>query len=472
MRRLMLLLVIAGGALALASSSAQALPPIKHVFTIVLENENYQSTFGPGSKAPYLATQLPSQGQLLPNYYGTGHLSLDDYISIVSGQAPNADTQADCQFYTDFLPGLAGPDGQVVGQGCVYPGQVKTVADQLETRGLAWKGYMEDMGNSPPAPQTCRHPAIGARDDTQSPKPGDQYAVRHNPFVYFHSIIDRPSCQANDVPLDRLQGDLASAPTTPAYAFIVPNLCHDGHDAPCVNGEPGGLVSADAFLKTWVPRITGSPAFADGGLLIVTFDESGNDSTACCNEQSGPNTPNPGGPQAGPGGGRIGAVLLSPYIQPGSVNQTPYNHYGLLRSVEDLFGLGHLGYAGQSGLRAFGDDVFNRTASRGNRRGGGGRERDDRRTRLRIRLAGIPHGCTRRRFRVHVRVSGDRVRSVEAKLDGRRVRITRRSLLGFNIHTDRLRRNGHVITVRAVDGAGRSLTRRVRFHRCTPTLMR
>jgi hypothetical protein len=61
---------------------------------------------------------------------------------------------------------------------------------------------------------------------------------------------------------------------------------------------------------------------------------------------------------AGPGGGRTGTVVLSQFTAPGSVNDTPYNHYGLLRSIEDLFGLGHLGYAGQSGLKAFGSDVF------------------------------------------------------------------------------------------------------------------
>ena len=60
----------------------------------------------------------------------------------------------------------------------------------------------------------------------------------------------------------------------------------------------------------------------------------------------------------GPGGGRIGAVLLSPFIAPGTVSDVPYNHYSLLRSVEDIFGLPHLGYAGVAGLKAFGADVY------------------------------------------------------------------------------------------------------------------
>jgi hypothetical protein len=141
--------------------------------------------------------------------------------------------------------------------------------------------------------------------------------------------------------------------------MVVPNLCEDGHDEPCVDGRPGGVVSADAFLQTWIPKITTSAAYADGGLVVVTFDEAeSEDATACCAEQAGFNTPNPGALTWGPGGGRTGAVLLSPFIAPGTVNDTPYNHYSLLRSVEDLFGLAHLGYAGQAGLAAFGSDVF------------------------------------------------------------------------------------------------------------------
>jgi hypothetical protein len=359
---LLLAFALLGVSVLPAPGTAAAAPPIKHVFVIVLENKGFDETFGAGSKAPYLSTQLTQQGQLLSQYYGIAHQSLPNYVAMVSGQAANPQTQADCQFYTDFQPGAQGFDGQAVGQGCVYPGWVRTVADQLAAKGLTWKGYMEDMGNSPSAPATCRHPALGTQDTTQSARVGDQYAARHNPFVYFHSLLDSGACNVNDVPLDRLPTDLASASTTPSYVFITPNLCNDGHDSPCVDGSPGGLVSADAFLKQWVPRIETSPAFAEGGLIVITFDEAGsNDSSACCNEQPGPNTANPGGLTPGPGGGRTGAVLISPFIKPASQNATPYNHYALLRSVEDIFGLQYLGYAGQAGLQGFGPDVYNQT---------------------------------------------------------------------------------------------------------------
>src|SRR5437764_286126 len=109
------------------------------------------------------------------------------------------------------------------------------------------------MGNRPSDPATCRHRALDCQDHPQSARVGDQYATRHNPFVYFHSIIDSPICDTNVVPLTQLATDLQRMRTTPNYVFITPNLCDDGHDAPCVDGRPGGLVSADAFLQEWVP---------------------------------------------------------------------------------------------------------------------------------------------------------------------------------------------------------------------------
>jgi len=335
-------------------------PPIKHVWIIVLENEAFATTFGPDSPAPYLADSLTRAGAFLRQYYGTGHLSLDNYISMISGLAPTPATQADCGRFDDFIQTGTAPYGQPIGNGCVYPAHVRTIVNQLAQRRLTWKAYMEDMGNDPTREAaTCAHPAIGARDLTQRATAIDQYATKHNPFMYFHAIIDSPSCGEHVVPLTGLEADLKSANSTPSYSFISPSLCHDGHDRPCRNGEPGGLVSANDFLMHWVPIITQSQAFRDGGLLIITFDEAASaDASACCNEPSGPNTKLPGA--HGPGGGRTGAVLLSPFIRPGTVTDVPYNHYSMLRSVEDIFRLEHLGYAGQRGLVPFGADIYTR----------------------------------------------------------------------------------------------------------------
>ena len=364
-----------------AAAGAETLPKPGHVFIIVLENEGYRVTFGDQSPAPYLK-MLARQGALLPNYYGIGHYSLDNYLALVSGQAPNPVTQADCQSFVDFAATGTTRDGQAIGIGCVYPASVSTIANQLEAKGLGWKAYMEDMGNDLNRDKSaaCAHPEIGQPDGTQKAVAGDQYASRHDPFVYFHAVIDSPICAAHVVNLAALATDLADEATTPRYAFITPNLCHDGHDGggakTCVDGQPGGLTSADKFLADTVPGILASPAFRHDGLLIVTFDESdseGGDATRCCREPRGPNikpgamlvfgptdnVPDKGPGVTGPGGGRIGAVLVSPLIKPGTVSKTPYNHYALLKSIEDVFGLAHLGYAGQKGLKSFGRDIFN-----------------------------------------------------------------------------------------------------------------
>src|ERR1700722_15810025 len=374
----------------LAFEPARASPAIGHVFIVMLENEGYEETFGPGSPAKY-PNHLRGEGRLSGNFFGPSHFSLGNYIALISGQAPNPATEYDCPQFAEFVSSGFTADGQAIGSGCVYPANVPTIASQLEARALSWRAYMEDMGNNAERESaTCGHPAIGSPDHTQLAQAGDQYALRHDPFVYFHSIIDTASCTQRVVNLRQLGADLKSRAATPNYVFITPNLCHDGHDGghgnACVDGEPGGLVSADRFLATLVPQIMSSPAFRRDGLLIITFDESdvedeylaashairvtGGDATACCDEQPGP-TPPPIQPKQGfgspafnapgvigPGGGRIGAVLLSPFIRPGTVSQLPYNHYALLRSVEDIFGVAHLGFAGQAGLKAFGADIF------------------------------------------------------------------------------------------------------------------
>src|ERR1700739_1579743 len=358
---------------------------IKHVFVIVLENEGYDVTFGPNSKAPFLSRTLTSQGVLLNQYYGTGHVSFDNYIAMLSGQAATPQTRNDCQVYQDFALTGVTPDGQAIGSGCVYPASIKTLPDQLNAIGKTWRAYAEDMGNDPNREAaSCGHPALNSVDLTQASEApsaavplGDQYASRHNPFVYFHSIIDSPDCGTHVVNLNLLPQDLLKESTPPNFVFITPDLCNDGHDAPCKNGQPGGLVSADAFLQKWIPMITNSPAYQRDGLIVINFDEGGltvqpsatgisifAPGLFCCNEQPGPNlAPFPQTTNITStvsltfqsyGGDRTGAVLLSPFLEPGTVSLTPFNHYSFLKTMEDIFDTdAYLGYAGAPGLVGF-----------------------------------------------------------------------------------------------------------------------
>lgn len=349
-----------------AAPAATRTPPVKHVFVLMLENEGAASTFGPASKAPYLAKTLRGKGVFVPNYYGITHVSLGNYIALISGQGPSRDTQFDCGVYTPFVSTGTGADGQILGNGCAYPAGVPTLPGQLSAKRLTWKGYMEDMGNDPGRePATCGNPVLGERDKAFGATRTDAYATRHNPFAYFTALIDNGSCAKNVRPLPKLTSDLKKTSSTANYTFITPNVCHDGHDEPCVNGEPGGLTSANAFLQTWVPRVLASPAYKKDGMLVITFDEAESfgadaDSSGCCNPPTYPNVTSNAALTPGPGGGRIGAVVLSRWTKGGTTSSKSYNHFSLLATVEQLFGLKKLGYAGRAGLATFGRDVFSK----------------------------------------------------------------------------------------------------------------
>ena len=253
-----------GGSGSAVPGRHQGLSAVRHVWVIELENRGYQQSFGTPSADPYLARTLPRMGALLEDYYGIGHASAGNYVAEVSGQAPSLVTQADCPAWIPFAgDAVAGPYRQVLGEGCVYPPQVQTLGSQLSGAGRSWAAYLQDMGNDPARDNTvstargqaCGHPATWAIDHTQKAAKGDQYAARHDGFAFFRSVTGNPAfCAAHIVSFRPLPGDLAHASATPAFSFIVPDLCNDGHDAPCVTGAPGGVTQADAFLAQWVPR--------------------------------------------------------------------------------------------------------------------------------------------------------------------------------------------------------------------------
>lgn len=320
---------------------------IRHVFLIVLAGHGFDATFGGGSPANYLNTTLRPKGTLLTGYSSLGRAGLADELAIVGGQPPNADTRTDCSVYREIPPtSTPSRTGEITADGCVYPNTITTLADQLSASRRDWRAYVEDLDRGPapnttpptPAPKaTCRHPASNAADDTLRARVGDGYATRHNPFVYYHSLLDLGDCDANDGSLAKLEGDLSSASSTPSLSYIAPNLCNDGTESPCVDGDPGGLAAADAFLATWVPKILASPAYRADGLLIVAF--------------AGDVTPpaDPAAPPAADAPVKNGALLVSKYAQAGGTAGTAYDPYALLRSLEDLFALRPLARAATAG---------------------------------------------------------------------------------------------------------------------------
>jgi hypothetical protein len=334
-----------------APASAATLTSVRHVFVIVLENKEFSETFGPGRAfAPYLTQTLPEQGALVPDYYGTGHSSADNYISMIAGQPPTAESKEDCPDPLTTLPTTADANGVAQGGGgCVYPANFKTIGDQLTSRRRTWKAYAQNL------PSACSlvHDA-----------PGD-YARKHNPFPFFESVRESGMCERDDVPLSQLPKDLKHGPAN--VNFIFPDECTDGHSDCTATGpvtpaeeQAHELEQADAFLKEWVPRLTSTGAFRRNGLLAIVWDE-GDETLACCEEPSvDPDGSYPGGEAGlpGAGGGQTGAVLLSPFIAPGTVSEASYNHYSLLASLEDAFKLGRLGEARLPGTTTFGGDIF------------------------------------------------------------------------------------------------------------------
>ncbi|HWX95643.1 MAG TPA: alkaline phosphatase family protein [Solirubrobacteraceae bacterium] len=345
--------------------SSSKLPAVKHVFVIMLSNQPYAAAFGPASSAPYLSHTLEGRGELLTRYDAVAHEQLANGIALLSGQGPTVETAANCPTYADVTPAGTGQAQQVTGNGCVYPPATRTLLGQLAAKHLSWRAYVQgiEAGGAPVNP-ACSHPALGAADPTAAvpPAPG-AYATFRNTPVYFHSVIDSPSCRADDVGLGKLGADLSASARTPAFSYIVPDRCHDGSLDPCSPGAPAGMPAADGFLRSVVPEIIRSKAYKDGGLLVITVDEAPSggefaDSSSCCGQPLFPNLPTPATGLSRRGGGAVGALLLSPFVKGATTSQEPYNHFSLLRTIEDLFGLGHLGYAGAAGVGSFEPSLF------------------------------------------------------------------------------------------------------------------
>ena len=287
------------------------------------------------------------------------------------------------------------------------------------------------------AKSACRVPKVGSKVP-QVAGSKSAYLAWHNPFLYFRAMTSGAACHNNEVGLGHLAKDLKSASTTPTLAYVIPAPCNDGSEAPCRPGAATGLAAANRFLKSVVPEIKRSPAYKDGGMIAITFDQAPQtgqyaDPSACCaSPASYPNLRGlPAGTPVAPagamgtttpdttitgttttdttttaavttttdtttapaatsttdttttpattttapvslgsgettptgGGGQVGLLLISPYVKANSTDVVDYfNHFSLLATIENMFGLHRLGYAGAPGLPIFSTGVFNNYA--------------------------------------------------------------------------------------------------------------
>jgi hypothetical protein len=322
---------------------------IKHVFLISLVSSGYQSAFGTTlSTMPYLNGTLRKKGLLLTNYSVLSEATTPNGVATISGQPPNKATEGDCPIFTEFTSGkkVNKKTGVIPGEGCVYPIEVETLPFQLGFGGFTWKGYFEAMVSPITGePENCARPGA---EETEAPPLGG-YSARLNPFTHFHSLLDVGECSEGAVPITELKEDLKVEKKTANVSYISPDLCSAGVTGQCPEGAPTGPAAADAWLGEIVPEILESPAYKKDGMLIVSFGGVNPPAPPAAGETA---------PPAPANSLKTGAVLISKFITKGSTDGAPYNPYSLLRSTEELFGLGRLAKANESKTKTFAPELL------------------------------------------------------------------------------------------------------------------
>jgi hypothetical protein len=257
------------------AAAKPAVPHFKHVIVVVFENKERGAIAG--NPAAPTFTALGRRYATLAGYTGVAHPSLPNYLALVSGS-----TQGITDDCTD----------------CVVDGP--SLADTLAAAHRTWKTYAEGL------------PSAGSTVASAG-----RYAKKHDPFVYFRSVLDTPSWLDGVVPFGRLAADVR-ARSLPDYSLVVPDLCNDMHDCSVATG--------DHWLATKIVPLLSSPALA-GSVVFVVFDE---------------------GTSSKGGGGSIAAFAAGPAVRSGATFTPAVNHYSLLRTVEQAWGLPLLGQSAQA----------------------------------------------------------------------------------------------------------------------------
>jgi hypothetical protein len=318
--------------------------PFDHIFVIMLENHS-QSSVIDDVNAPYL-TSLAHTYAMTDNYYGVTHPSMPNYIGAIAGDTFGLQDDNDQNLVNFDRPNLV---------------------DQLEARHIRWDAYMETL----PANKLDR---FGPVLDNGTVVP--LYAKKHNPFVLFDDIKYNPERMSHVRDYSQLSTDLNSR-RAPGFVWISPNQCNDMHggvydtvpahsETPCPYGsakdDPNDAAlkqKADTFVHEAVDTIRNSRAWTRHSAIVIVTDENdftGNPETGgwesaagCCDSPYVPagdprvSASWPGGTY---GGGLIPAIVVTGAGSRGVVDHTAYNHYSLLTTIEDNWGLRHLGHAG------------------------------------------------------------------------------------------------------------------------------
>jgi len=309
MRKLVVLAVSATAFLLLAGSTPAAQPRndvknFQHVFVIMMENTGFVTLLH-NPNAPWINAAMAKYG-VATNYFGASHPSQPNYIAATSGiTGPNSDND-------ETLP-------------------VQNIVDQLESAGKSWTAYMQSYS-------LCVTPLDHAC--------GNQlYERKHNPFITYDDVRTNPARVGHIVDFSQLAGDLAHN-TVSDYSWISPDQCHDMHgrggggssDQCDFSHEPLLVQAGDTFLANTVGAIQASPAWNGNSAIFIVWDESDftgtgpfgfGDTSGCCD--------------AVPGGGHVLMLVISHSDHQARHSDVAYNHYSLLRTIEDGWRLGCLG---------------------------------------------------------------------------------------------------------------------------------
>jgi phosphatidylinositol-3-phosphatase len=297
---------------AATTTTLEGVPRFGHVFLIIGENTTYSAL--KMSNAPYLLGTIKPASAWLSQYYGTTHWSQANYVALTSGQFTKCEQQD---------------------HGVSCHQNVNNLFHQIDAAGKTWKTWLEGG--------TAKCDTGGSTCSPQGPCPLTGFYTTGNPAINYDNIEGAggvwsatnksQECLNNDIyagrPMGKFNNALAAG-TVPDFNFVIPNGCDDG-EANCkpVNNR---YTQFDNYLAREVPKIEASPAFGSNGVIIVVYDEDLRAGGVA--QKNGFDS-----------GGHTVCAILSPLAQPGSYGAT-YNHYTLLRTLEDGFGIpDHVGYA-------------------------------------------------------------------------------------------------------------------------------
>jgi len=344
---LMVIVVLVVGAATVLLVSPSAAPPIigggqiQHVLLIVFEDEPYPggSTFQ--RDAPYL-TGLISTYAFAGNYQSISFPSLGGYMALTGGTQCYPPESQDggvghCLNLDPYPENDASPNDTRLPPGLqeedVQPSGVKSIGYLFDQKGLTWRAFEEDMP----------YPCYAFDYHSNTPTPGAEYSVNHNPFVYYQTVYGNGSypttdpypatvngdggdsyCRQHVLPFtstptwngETLTSDLANGSVNmPNFAFIIPDEVHGG-------GDYGNLSSIDGWARSFLTPILSDSSFVAHAVIFMTFDDTG---SPCC--------------------GELYTIAIGPpsVVKQGYTSSILYNHYSLLATIEDIFGLGNLG---------------------------------------------------------------------------------------------------------------------------------